>query len=100
VLSLKQLDSLFDALWLSPNQLPNALAQWQALLATHLADSAERSPEEQQRLDLMMGKWQISLLENKHLFEAHQQDLVAQLKRGEASFSQSAQIKQFKNQAN
>lgn len=100
MLSLKQLDSLFDTLWLLPNQLPNALAQWQSLLTTHLADISERSAQEEQALAQMMAKWQSSLQQNKHLFEAHQQDLVAQLKQGDPSFLQSAQVKKFKDQAN
>lgn len=100
MLSLKQLDSLFETLWLSPNQLPNALAQWQDLLATHLAGNTERSAQEEQALAQTMAKWQSALQQNKYLFEAHQQDLVAQLKQGDASFLQSAQVKKFKDQAN
>ncbi|WP_320822708.1 hypothetical protein [Reinekea sp.] len=97
MLSLKQLDSLFETLWLLPNQLPNALAQWQGLLADYLADPAERSLLEQQKLASMMAKWQKGLAENKQLFEAHQEDLVEHLKAGEVSFLSSTQIKQFNN---
>ena len=100
MLSLKQLDSLFETLWLLPNQLPNALTQWQELLADYLADPAERSVQEQEKLASMMTKWQKGLAENKQLFEAHQEDLVEQLKEGEASFLSSTQVKQFKKQAN
>ena len=97
MLSLKQLDSLFETIWLLPNQLPNALAQWQGLLDDYLADPAERSELEQQKLARMMAKWQKGLAENKQLFEAHQEDLVEQLKEGDASFLRSAQAKKFTN---
>ncbi len=93
MLSLKQLDSIFDSIWLLPEKLPTAIAAWQEMLEVYLSDKEQVDSEQ---LPTYMDKWRNVMAENKILWESHQQDLANQLKEGEPSFSKKQDADKFK----
>lgn len=83
-LTLKELDELFNQIWLNTRQLPILLSHWQQSVSDHIQTLDAGSEEVNALLDKLDG-WQEILLQNRVLLEQHQDELKLDLVTGERS---------------